>query len=721
MDYSSKISRLELLIQEKNDENERLRVQLAASEDASKFKQKLHQTLSGAINIGYWEWDEITERPAYLSSEMAAILGMSPESLYEKYQCEEDFFPIVHPDDLQLYIDNLSVILDPDRPLDQAHKFHYRIIRPNGEIRHLLELVYGKLEHDGVISRTYGAIQDITEIHESTRALRESEQRYSTLFSKLPIGVMEQDWSIIKKEIDKLRSEGIDDLQEYLDNNPLKLKEMVDSISITSVNDRLLEIYDADSVEDFIDSEEDISDWWDEEWANLYASEIIALAGPEKIMINEATETRMDLSEFHVRLITSIVKGDEGNWQRIFTIVEDVTERKKYETDLIEARNMAEKASKAKTEFLSNMSHELRTPLNAILGFSQLFEYDQSLGEQRQSRARTINNAGQHLLNLIDEILDLSRIETGNIELSMESVSLEAVIKASVDWVVDMAKSRGISIDFNPAIYSEVMVEADAIRLKQVFLNLLSNAVKYNRENGKISIDFTLDEQGLARISIADTGSGISPDRLGELFKPFNRLGAEFSAIEGTGIGLVITKRLVELMHGKLEVDSRPGEGSTFTVQFQVIHTSLADIDDSNPGVFDSGNSTTTRLHILVAEDNQVNQLLIDAQLELLGYSADFADNGFEALHLWKTGNYQLLLTDIRMPRMDGYELISQIRALETGTRTIPIIAVTANAMESDRKQCLEAGANDVIAKPFTLEVLRQKLEKWSPQQGRPE
>ena len=124
MDYSSKISRLELLIQEKNDENERLRVQLAASEDASKFKQKLHQTLSGAINIGYWEWDEITERPAYLSSEMAAILGMSPESLYEKYQCEEDFFPIVHPDDLQLYIDNLSVILDPDRPLDQAHKFH---------------------------------------------------------------------------------------------------------------------------------------------------------------------------------------------------------------------------------------------------------------------------------------------------------------------------------------------------------------------------------------------------------------------------------------------------------------------------------------------------------------------------------------------------------------------------------------------------------------------
>lgn len=716
MDNPSKITRLELLVQKKNDENERLREKLAASEEASKFKQELNQTLSAAINIGYWEWDEITKRPVYFSEEMATILGMSLESLYEQYQCEEDYFSLVHPDDLQHYIDNLSAILNPDHLRGRAHRFHYRIVRPNGEVRYLLELEYGKLEIDGVITRSYGAIQDITELHESTQALKESEQRYSSLFSKLPIGVMEQDWSLIKKAVDKLRTEGVDELKAYFDNNPLIFKEMVDSITITSVNDRLLEIYDADSIEDFIDSEEDVSDWWDEEWANLYASEIIALAGPEKIKISEATETRMDYSEFHVRLITSIVKGDEDTWQRIFTIVEDVTERKNYETELIEARNMAEKASKAKTEFLSNMSHELRTPLNAILGFSQLFEYDQSLGEQRQSRARAINNAGKHLLNLIDEILDLSRIETGNIELSMESVSLEPVIKASVAWVAEMAESRGIRIDFDPTVYNGVMVEADPFRLKQVFLNLLSNAVKYNRENGRISIDLSRDDRGLARISVTDTGSGISPEQLNELFKPFNRLGAEFSAIEGTGIGLVITKRLVELMHGELDVDSKPGQGSTFTVQLPVTHSSQADFDDTRSVEVDFRSSTTTRPLILVAEDNSMNQVLIDTQLELLGYSAEFASDGLEALELWKAGNYQLLITDIRMPRMDGHELIRQIRAQESGSTSIPIIAATANAMESDIKQCQEAGANDVIPKPFSLEALKKILEKWSPQ-----
>ena len=724
MSNSSDLTKLQSALQEQIDENERLREKLAASEAASKFRQELHQTLSVAINIGYWEWDEKTERPAYLSAEMAAILGMDQQSLYEIYHAEKDFYPLIHPDDLKHYIKNLSVILDPDHPRGLAHTFDYRIVRPDGEVRFVRELEYGKLEEAGVITRTFGAMQDITDIQESTRALKQSEQRYSSLFSNLPIGVMEQDWSKIKKAVDKFRSAGIDDLREHLLNNRSMLRDLVNSIVIRSVNDKLLEILRASSLEQIVEDEEDVSSWWDEEWAILYATEIAVLAGPSKINYSEMKEVRMDNSEFHTRLITSIVKGDEDSWKRVLTIVEDVTERKNYETDLIEAKIIAEKASKSKTEFLSNMSHELRTPLNAILGFSQLFEYDQSLDEQRRSKARAINNAGKHLLNLINEILDLSRIETGNIELSMEAVSLEKVIKGSVAWVTDMAKSRGISIDFNPAVYSGVLVEADAIRLKQIFLNLLSNAVKYNRENGNIKIDCTLDKQGLARISITDTGNGISPDRIDELFKPFSRLGAEFSAIEGTGIGLVITRRLVDLMQGKLEVDSSPGNGSTFTVQFQSMLMSQSDIDDSiinfsseSTGI---GDSIIDRPRILVAEDNLVNQELIAAQLDLLGYNADYAENGIQALELWKTGNCQLLLTDIRMPEMDGYELIGQIRALEADGNASPIIAATANAMESDVKQCLDAGANDMISKPFTLEALQLILEKWSPRPESP-
>jgi CheY-like chemotaxis protein/HPt (histidine-containing phosphotransfer) domain-containing protein len=366
------------------------------------------------------------------------------------------------------------------------------------------------------------------------------------------------------------------------------------------------------------------------------------------------------------------------------------------------------------------MSHELRTPLNAILGFSQLFEYDPSLGKQRQSNARAIHNAGQHLLTLIDEILDLSRIEAGRIDFSIESVPLEAVIKDSLTWVADMADSRGISIDFNPEVFRGMLVEADTIRLKQVFLNLITNAVKYNHENGSVSIAGSRCENDCIRISITDTGPGIASDRLSDLFKPFNRLGAEFSGVEGTGIGLVITRQLVNLMDGELEVESSLGIGSTFTVQLKTSNSQITDNTQSTVN-FDLAPvaefpESEIKPHLLIAEDNQVNQDLMDAQLKLLGYSADYADNGVEALKLWKTGNYQLLLTDIRMPKMDGYELIRQIRAMNSVAAASPIIAVTANALESDVKQCMDTGASDFISKPFGLDDLRQILQKWSTQ-----
>jgi len=718
---SSNPDSLQSSMQELIDENEYLREKLAATETASKFRQELHQILSGAINIGYWEWDETTKRAAYFSEEMATILGMSRESLYELYQCEEDYFQLVYPDDLEHYIDNLSAVLNPKHPRGSAHTFGYRIVRPNGEVRHLLELEYGVLKENGVITRSYGAVQDITYLQESARALTESEQRYSSLFSNLPLGVMEQDWSKIKKAVDKLQSEGIDDLREYLLNNSSMLQDLVNSIVIRSVNEKLLEILRASSLEEIVEDEEDVSSWWDEEWADLYATEIAIMAGPRKINYSEMTELRMDDSVFETRLITSIVKGDEDSWKRVLTIVEDVTERKNYETNLLEAKTMAEKASKAKTEFLSNMSHELRTPLNAILGFSQLFEYDRTLGEHQQSNAREINNAGQHLLTLIEEILDLSRIEAGKLELSMETVTLVDVIRESVSWVTDIAQSRGVSIQFDPVTCQGLMVRADAIRLKQVFLNLLSNAVKYNREGGSVSIVCTEDENDCVRIGIKDTGPGILNDQLGALFQPFNRLGAEFSAIEGTGIGLVITKHLINLMQGELEVDSVPGEGSTFTVQLQAMQSKKPDVTSNNIEDESPGEATITSFtikpNVLVAEDNPVNRQLMAAQMELLGFTADYAENGVEALKQWRAGNYNLLLTDIRMPEMDGYELMRQIRAIESKTATSVIIAVTANAMESDIKRCYDTGANDVISKPFTLDELKQMLKKWAPPQ----
>ena len=322
-------TRLELL-----DENRLLRKNLAREEAEHQSTKELHQILSRTINVGYWEWDETTKRSGYFSEEMAAILGVSLESLYETYHCEEDYYSFVHPDDLEHLIANLNVVQNSDHPQGLAHTFDYRIVRPDGEVRYLRELEYGTREEEGVITRTFGAIQDITGHHESIQAARESEQRYSSLFSKLPLGAMEQDWSLIKQSLGKLRSEGVENLKAHFNKNPDLVRELVSTISIKSVNEALLKIYGAESAEEYIEEEESSDEWLDDEWVDLYATEIAALAGPDRINFSELIETRMDDSQFVTRLITSVVKGDEDSWKRILTIVEDVTERKQNEIAL---------------------------------------------------------------------------------------------------------------------------------------------------------------------------------------------------------------------------------------------------------------------------------------------------------------------------------------------------------------------------------------------------
>ena len=706
------------------DEVEALREQLAANQAARLFARGLNETLSKVLRVGYWTWNEITGRPISFTEDMATILGLSLESLYAQYRCEEDYIKFVHADDVVHYFKNVEIVSAPDFPRGEAHVFYYRVVRPDGAIRHVRDLEYGKLEENGQIIRTYGALQDITDQVESTLAQKKSEQRYMSLFDEIPLGVQEQDWSAIKRKVDQLQATGITDLMAYFELNPDLLLEMVDSITITQVNDKMLEIYGADSAEEYIDDEEDAESWMDEAWINLYSSEIAALASGEGVKYSELSDVQMDYTEFEVRMITNVVKGDEKTWSRVLTIVEDISERKQYETDLIKAKTEAEKASRAKTEFLSNMSHELRTPLNAILGFSQLFETDTSLSAQRHSNARSIHEAGQHLLNLINDVLDVSRIESGNTELSMESVDLGVVIDGAVAWVKKMAEDRDVTIDVNLSGHHGIIIEADAVRLKQVMLNLLSNAVKYNREAGRIKIELTTDDQGWVDIAITDTGLGIAREKLEDLFKPFNRLGAELSAVEGTGIGLVITRQLVKLMSGEIKVASRFNEGSTFTLRFKILevnhpidelHATMALSPDSEMPIQRLVDELTGKPHILVAEDNIINQEVFGAQLDFLGYDADFAINGVEALNMWKTGAYQLLITDIRMPEMDGYELIRQIRTQEvkTGGRC-PIIASSANAMESDTQRCLEVGADDVISKPVSLESLKQVLDAYT-------
>ncbi len=702
--------------QELRDEIEDLRAQLADAQALIDSREFRRQEFSRMLKLGIWEWDELNDKPIAYSAELADVFGIDPAELDRLFENRAEFDRIVHPDDFEHYRSHLDTrtILQPG----VCHEFDYRVIVGKNEVRHLREFEQGVFDDSGKLVSSFGMVQDVTEAMIAVDALKESEERYHSLFAQLPFGVQEEDYSAIKKVVDKLRFEGIENLEEYFLDNPKILREMIGATRVTNVNETLLQIHEADSKEEFIAGEADIDSWWDAQWVAYYAAEIAALARGSNFFDSVRVDSRMDNSLFQTRSIVSLVRGYEDSWERVITIHEDISERKNAEAALIDAKNQAEQANAAKSEFLSSMSHELRTPLNAILGFSQLFTYDRGLDEQHLANAIEINRAGKHLMSLIDQILDLSRIEVGEADLSLEPISLIQVLSDSVHWVTPLAEERNISLDFDAARFEDVNLVADSIRLKQVFLNLLTNAVKYNRPGGNVSVISEPADKGCLRVGIRDTGSGISAEKRKELFQPFNRLGAEFSGIEGSGIGLVITRQLVDLMQGKLEIDSVENEGSTFWITLEIAAStdSLIEVAPADSTIVDVTRSNAAASRILVAEDNPINQQLMEAQLNILGYSADYAENGQQALERWRGGDYNLLLTDIRMPEMNGYELVRQIRQHEPEHESpMPVIAITANAMEADVEKCFAVGMNDVIAKPVELDDLGSALEKWTP------
>ncbi len=688
-----------------------LRRNLVEMEADFRLGKERQEILSAAINIGYWEWDTTTDRAAYFSKEMAEIMGMSLESLYEKYQREEDFFHFVHPDDRDHLVSNLNIVLSPDHPRGVAHTFEYRIVRPNGEVRYVRELEYGKLVRDGAVTRTYGAIQDITDHHESMWALTQSERRYSSLFSKLPLGVIEQDWSSIKKAIDKLQSEGVEDLKEYFGNNPLMFRELVGTIAITSVNEVAMKIYGAKSAEEFIEDEGDIEDWWDEEWASLYASEVAELAGPNRINYAEITDTRWDDSEFTSRLITSIVKGDEDTWERILTIIEDVTERKQNEFDLIEAKELAEQASKAKSEFLANMSHEIRTPINGVLGMTELL-LGTNLNDKQRRFADTIHLSGEALLNVINDVLEFSKIEAGKLELQDAAFSLRDLIEGSMELFAESAHKKGLELACRLPLDSPVAYSGDAARLRQVLLNLLGNAVKFT-DAGEVVLCVAIIEESqdaaLLRFEVHDTGVGIAPESQTAIFDSFVQAdGSTSRRYGGTGLGLAISTRLAELMGGEIGLESEPGKGSTFW--FTARLTRL-------PASVQTAWQTSDGLHgisILLVDDNLTNRQILEHQLDAWGATHCSAASGQQALHILRSASaeqrsVELAILDMHMPGMDGLELARAINA-DSDISSVRLILLSSVGDQLDPESYRALGIGSSLTKPARQSELYNAL-----------
>jgi hypothetical protein len=380
-------------------------------------------------------------------------------------------------------------------------------------------------------------------------------------------------------------------------------------------------------------------------------------------------------------------------------------------SELVAARDVAERASQAKSEFLSRMSHELRTPLNAILGFGQLLELETRDPEQADN-VQEILHAGRHLLELINEVLDLARIEAGRLTVSREPVPLMPLVEDCLTLIRPLAEARRIRVTEAGRDCGEHVL-ADRVRLKQVLLNLLSNAVKYNREGGDIAIA-CIEEDDAIQVRVSDSGPGLTPEQQARLFTAFERLDADQRAVEGTGIGLALSRRLVELMGGEIGVDSAPRQGSTFWLR---LHATDGHPEPAHPsgGGHDAepARPAGARRHdVLCIEDNPVNLRLIERILARReGVRMLSATTPSLGLELARAHRPDLVLLDINLPDMDGYEVMRCLRE-NPHTRHIPVVAVSANAMPADLERGKAAGFADYLTKPINMDRLMQAVDK---------
>ena len=654
-----------------------------------------------------------------------------------------------HPSDITISEDR--VVLNEQRAQRQVGKsstYESRVVRADGSIAHVLITgVPRNINSEGLFGGAIAVITDLTDRKQAEEDLRSSETRFRSLFNDSPISLWEEDFSAVKRRLDGLRADGVTDFNAFLGEHPEVVSECVTLVQVLDVNKATLDLYGAVSKDNLI---QNLRSSLPEAGNDFFRRELVQIASGSLRFEMEMIAQTLNGEMITVNLNWAAIPGYESDLSKVIVSIINITEQKRAEDELLHINRQledsivranifaaqAELANIAKSEFLANMSHEIRTPMNGVIGMAGLL-LDTDLTPEQDQFVSIIRSSGEALLFLINDILDFSKVEARKLELETLDFDLKEILEDTIGIFLLQAQEKGVQLILTIEPDVSNLLRGDPGRLRQIIINLMGNAIKFTKQ-GNILVYIKKESETETDItlhfSIKDNGIGIPPDRISSLFAPFVQVDSSITRkYGGTGLGLAISKQLVDLMNGRIGVESLEGEGSTFwfTVVLgkQLAQKALYDNEELKNSGMDETLTTadlgiprqsqikraSKHVNILLVEDNQINQKVALSILKKLGYHADAVANGIEALQILHKIPYDLVLMDCQMPEMDGFTATVEIR--DPGSTVlnprVPIIAMTANAMKGDREICIAAGMDDYLAKPVKAEELARKIEYW--------